>query len=74
MKRYDWKKIAASALFLAGKVEESPKMIRDLVEVLFIKRYPKSEAKLEEVRKNDYKNEIMEYEKAEIIRQVLFIS
>ena len=48
----DWHVLAPACLFLAGKVEETPKALRDVVFVAYMMRHRKEPEKAQEALKN----------------------
>ena len=49
----DWHVLAPACLFLAGKVEETPKALRDVVFVVYIMRHRKEPEKAQEALKHN---------------------
>ncbi len=49
----DWHVLAPACLFLAGKVEETPKALRDVVFVVYMLRHRKEPEKAQEALKNN---------------------
>jgi len=48
----DWQQVSAACLFLAGKVEETPKALRDVVSMAYLLRHRKEQEKAQEAVKN----------------------
>ena len=48
----DWQQVSAACLFLAGKVEETPKALRDDVSMAYLLRHRKEQDKAQEAIKN----------------------
>jgi cyclin T len=48
----DWQQVSAACLFLAGKVEETPKALRDVVSMAYLLRHRKEQDKAQEAIKN----------------------
>ena len=48
----DWHQVSAACLFLAGKVEETPKALRDVVSMAYLLRHRKEQERAQEAIKN----------------------